>query len=334
MVLEFGSDAGYSPPPPSRPTSAQRPRLRELQPLSLEPLDGADSEGEAECENGAASPTPKRGRRNGFANVSVDGEREGAHGQEFWMPGDEEAFTIYSDPKSPPRLPSASAPEELDDTMRPPESSPPPPPPTRGMRKRRSSGAIVDEEEDVAEADGGVEDGADKDRKGKRRKAAAAAAKTMTTADLRGLLPRRRRVVEHERDEFDVISTSEDAVESESDGDELARPVTRKKAAATAKAGAKGTKAKKKVARTYARAEKENDSPNRAAATAASAAAAAESSGDETVVAGGGGVEDAGRVRRSMKEVVRKFKEVDKWEMEFEDVSQGSLERGSSEGGR
>lgn len=380
VVLEFGSDAGYSPPP-AKLTSAERPRLRELQPLSLEPLEDNPPNDEDESEDPRASPTPKRGPRSGFRVIedeepptSAQPERHGpapkpAGGIGFYVPGNEETFIIYSDPKSPtPSLPPAST---LDDTMRPPESSPSTTPVK--TRKRRSSGAVVDSDEDAAQqAD--IEDEAEvaADRKGKRRKAQAEKLRLMKTDDLRDLLPRRKRNTKNvEKDEFDVLSTSEDTIESEEaeeSADELSRPAgrTTRSGRAGKKTVAKTTKKSKKapaksapkrshttpaknaavnltksawskplpgasvrVGKTYTRkslsSEKENDSPVRNRKGSAVNVGAVSSSGsEETVVIADGVVEKSGR--RKLKEVVEKFKEVDRWEMEFEDVSPRSLE--------
>lgn len=275
----------------------------------------------------------------------------------FFVDGVEEEFIIYSDPKSPtPSLPPAGT---MDDTMRPPESSPAPTPVKQ--RKRRSSGAVVDSDEDINSGD--VEDEADDRRKKKTRsKTQKEKGKVgaMLTSALIDLLPRRKKSTRSGPvDEFEILSTSEENREEDESGDELSRPTGRttrsgknakpaKKGKGLAEKGNSKTKGKGKAAaksvavtksawtrplagRTYARrsvgSEKENDSPNKMAQEEESGETGSSS---DTVVVGDGVVEKQGR--RKLKEVAEKFKEVDRWELEFEDVSAGSLE--ASEEGR
>lgn len=405
VVLEFDSDAGYSPPP-AKQNSAERPRLRELQPVSLEPLDSVlpqNAQEEEETDDTTdprASPTPKRGRKSGFLPPPSDEDYENeiptsaqpsrrvipppTGGVSFFVEGVEEAFVIYSDPKSPtPSLPLVGT---IDDTMRPPESSPEP---TPVQRKRRSSGAVVDSDEDVDTGD--VEDEAElaADRKGKKRRGKTQKEKVgvMLTSALMDLLPRRKRNTRNGPvDEFEILSTSEENQEEEREDedseseDELSKPAGRTtRSGRNAKVAAKTTKAKGKrtagvagkgltekvnaktkgkgkaratsvapaavtksawgkplvgkPGKTYARrsigSEKENDSPNKNRGRGEQENETGSSS--DTVVIGDGVVEKQGR--RKLKEVAEKFKEVDRWELEFEDVSQKSLEV-ESEGGR
>lgn len=275
----------------------------------------------------------------------------------FFVDGVEEEFIIYSDPKSPtPSLPPAGT---MDDTMRPPESSPAPTPVKQ--RKRRSSGAVVDSDEDINSGD--VEDEADDRRKKKTRsKTQKEKGKVgaMLTSALIDLLPRRKKSTRSGPvDEFEILSTSEENREEDGSGDELSRPTGRttrsgrnakpaKKGKGLAEKGNSKTKGKGKAVaksvavtksawtrplagKTYARrsigSEKENDSPNKMAQEEESGETGSSS---DTVVVGDGVVEKQGR--RKLKEVAEKFKEVDRWELEFEDVSAGSLE--ASEEGR
>lgn len=403
VVLEFGSDAGYSPPPPTvRPTSAERPRLRELQPVSLEPFDSLLPENVREGDetddtiDPRASPTPKRGKKLGLTPAAEDYEDEPptsaqpprralpppTGGVGFFVDGEESEFIIYSDPGSPtPSLPPAGI---MDDNMRPPESSPAPTPVKQ--RKRRSSGAVVDSDEDNGDSQDETELAAG--RGGKKQKGKTAKEKQkvrlMPTSALMDLLPRRKRNTRASPvDEFDILSTSEDSHEQDEDTrengseDELSKLSGRntrsgrgaKRPAAKAVKGkgkvltvasGKGVAAKGKgkgiasaavtknawskplsgkPGKTYARrstgSEKENDSPNMVRGSRGGRDQAEKGSdGDssDTIVVADGVVEKNGR--RKLKEVVEKFKEVDRWEMEFEDLSPRSLEVGSEVSGR
>lgn len=402
VVLEFDSDAGYSPPPTARPTSAERPRLRELQPVSLEPFDSLLPENVGEGNetddtiDPRASPTPKRGRKLGFTPTTEDYDEEPptsaqpprralpppTGGVGFFIDGEESEFIIYSDPGSPAHsLPPAGI---MDDNMRPPESSPAPTP--IKQRKRRSSGAVVDSDEDDG-ADSQDETELAAGRGGKKRKGKAVKEKQkvrlMPTSALMDLLPRRKRNTRAGPvDEFDILSTSEENQEDEDtvgngSEDELSKPSGRntrsgrgaKKPAAKAVKGkgkiltatsGKGVAVKEKgkgkviapaavtknawskplsgrPGKTYARrstggSEKENDSPNKVRGGRDRVEKGGDGNSSDTVVIADGIVEKAGR--RKLKEVVEKFKEVDRWEMEFEDLSPRSLEVGSEESGR
>lgn len=403
VVLEFDSDAGYSPPPTARPTSAERPRLRELQPVSLEPFDSLLPENVGEGNetddtiDPRASPTPKRGRKLGFTSTTEDYDEEPptsaqpprrallppTGGVGFFIDGEESEFIIYSDPGSPAHsLPPAGI---MDDNMRPPESSPAPTPVKQ--RKRRSSGAVVDSDEDDG-TDSQDETELAAGRGGKKRKGKAAKEKQkvrlMPTSALMELLPRRKRNTRTGPvDEFDILSTSEENQEDDEDTvengseDELSKPSGRntrsgrgaKKPAAKAVKGkgkiltatsGKGVAAKEKgkgkviapaavtknawskplsgrPGKTYARrstggSEKENDSPNKVRGGRDQVEKGSDGNSSDTIVIADGIVEKTGR--RKLKEVVEKFKEVDRWEMEFEDLSPRSLEVGSEASGR
>lgn len=401
-VLEFSSDAGYTPPPATKPTSAERPRLRELQPVSLEPLDSLLPENAGEGDetddtiDPRASPTPKRGRKTGFTPAADYDEEPPTSAQPprrvlppptggvgFFIDGEENEFIIYSDPGSPtPSLPPAAT---MDDNMRPPESSPAPTPVKQ--RKRRSSGAVVDSDSDNG-ADSQDEAELAAGRGGKKRKGKAAKAKgkvrLMPTSALMDLLPRRKKNTRVGLvDEFDILFTSEESREEEEEDtgnngseDELAKPLgrttrsgrgTKKPVAKTAKGkgktsvatSGKGIVVKEKgksksvapaavtknawnktlsgrTGKTYARrsigSEKENDSPNKVRRSRGGKDQEDDGNSSDTVVNADGILGKAGRGK--LKEVVEKFKEVDKWQMEFEDLSPRSLEAGSEQSGR
>lgn len=91
--------------------------------------------------------------------------------------------------------------------------------------------------------------------------------------------------------------------------------------------------------KTYARrsigSEKENDSPNKIRGSRGGRDRTEKDSdgnSSDTAVIADGIVQKTGR--KKLKEVVEKFKEVDRWEMEFEDLSPRSLEVGSEASGR
>ncbi|KAL7275176.1 hypothetical protein RUND412_001897 [Rhizina undulata] len=363
-ALEFSPGAGYTPPPPSRApptTSAERPRLRELETMTLEPIDNAPLEPMEEDTEPSASPTP----RGKVVRVSTESEngtpsptaKKSAKPKEygFFLEGDDEEFVIYSDPKSSPgnRAELVVSIETMTGTMRPPESSPLSSPAEKGKgRKRRSSGAIVEDEDDGE--DTVVED----DRHGKRRRTRnKEKGKMVMTEQLRELLPRRRR--NKAADVFDIPNTSEEPEESE-DGeeseDELSAMKTRGRAAKKKPAPknnkvSKGkekatvpvitTGAKKppsgvrtpltkeawsrpltarKAARTYSKKVLENQQEGEESEV--SVTTLADSSANSSVEVADGRVDGEGR--RKLKAVVDKFKEVDQWELDFEDVSPSS----------
>ncbi|KAF2734596.1 hypothetical protein EJ04DRAFT_512439, partial [Polyplosphaeria fusca] len=149
----------------------------------------------------------------------------------------------------------------------------------------------------------------------------------LSTAKLQALLPRRRTVVSHEHDEYDLEDSDEIVVAPiDSDEDELQMPQPRK-AAPTRKTGTfkpprKGGRKTKKAApapevskkpRTYGRrtsSDKENGSTY---------VANEESEDDE--------VEDVSETRinvpkERLEAIAKKFEEVDAWDLEFETVDQ------------
>lgn len=88
-----------------------------------------------------------------------------------------------------------------------------------------------------------------------------------------------------------------------------------------------------RTGKTYARrsigSEKENDSPNK---VRGSRDQGNDGNGSDASVVADRIVEKTGR--KKLEAVVEKFKEVDRWEMEFEDLSPRSLEVGSDQSGR
>lgn len=285
-----------------------------------------------------------------------------------FFPWPTNAFIIYSDPGSPtPSLPPVI---KVDDNMRSPESSPAPTP--IKQRKRRSSGVIVDSDED---SNTGLQDEVEiaEGRGEKKRKAKVVKAREkvrlMPTSALMDLLPRRKKSVRVDLDEFDILSTSEENREEENEedtgnngsADELSKGRARrsrstKKPAAKGKGkgktsvatSGKGISAKEKgkgktiapaaiakntsskpllgrTGKTYARrsigSEKENELPNKVRGSRDNGNSG--NSSDAIVVADGI-VEGNGR--KKLNEQREKFEEVDRWEMEFEDLSPRSLE--------
>lgn len=207
----------------------------------------------------------------------------------------------------------------------------------------------------------------------KKRKAKVVKAREkvrlMPTSALMDLLPRRKKSVRVDLDEFDILSTSEENREEENEedtgnngsADELSKGRARrsrstKKPAAKGKGkgktsaatSGKGISAKEKgkgktiapaaitkntsskpllgrTGKTYARrsigSEKENELPNKVRGSRDNGNSG--NSSDAIVVADGI-VEGNGR--KKLNEQREKFEEVDKWEMEFEDLSPRSLE--------
>jgi hypothetical protein len=151
-----------------------------------------------------------------------------------------------------------------------------------------------------------------------KRKAKAKAEPSISTAQLKGLLPRRRNRMLQNRDEFDVES-SEEVTQMDSDADELQMPNRRtrtrgnskklvspkanKKMGRGKKAGAVSKTAAQKSSRTYSRrisSEKENTTR----------------AGDEEATTERSPVE----VSEKLAAIRRKFEEIDEFELEFETV--------------
>lgn len=209
--------------------------------------------------------------------------------------------------------------EPMSDTLASPMSSSPlreisrpPPSPTHARPRRRGQRAktpVIDDESEGEE----TETPAKAKRASKKK-----ADQSISTAQLKDLLPRRRNRL-RDRDEFDIES-SEDAEQADSDQDELQMPERRirqrqgagklgspkatKKTARGKKAGqAKSSKAAQKSSRTYSRrisSDKENETgaQNEAETTEVSAIEHSE----------------------KLAAIRKKFEEVDAFELEFEDV--------------
>ncbi|KAL6711027.1 hypothetical protein ACN47E_006902 [Coniothyrium glycines] len=203
----------------------------------------------------------------------------------------------------------------LSETYAPPRSSSPIPEPEelvqspaqqRPRRRGRTNRVPVYDEESDAE-------GTETSTKNKKR-TKTKSQPTISTAQLKQLLPRRRnRARDH--DEFHLES-SEEVTQLDSDQDELQMPMRRHRPhpgagkSASPKAAKKGARSKKgipskskqRVGRTYSRrisSDKEND---------------VEQAGEE--------VDEVSAIEHSEKlaAIRRKFEEVDKFELEFEDV--------------
>ncbi|KAF9694246.1 hypothetical protein EKO04_007934 [Ascochyta lentis] len=212
--------------------------------------------------------------------------------------------------------------EVLSQTLAPPKSSspvgeiaPPPASPQQSRARRRGrSGKRTAYNEDS--------DAEDTETPAKQKRSAKAKAKaqqSMSTAQLKGLLPRRRnRTRAH--DEYDLTS-SEEVTQFDSDQDELQMPTRRARQRratgkvaspkATKKSGrgkktAAATQAASKASRTYSR-RISSDKENEAAAEEEEEEAEAEA--DETP-------EDSDKLAAIRK----KFEEIDEFELEFETV--------------
>ncbi|KAI5857514.1 hypothetical protein BZA05DRAFT_440834 [Tricharina praecox] len=375
LLLDFSSDAGYTPPPPStkqRPVgSVERPRLRDLDAKTLEPvgiLDGWDDNDEEDDDDTLRLPPPSQSKHAGRPSDFLIAEEEDENddiigvspraelqrpegGIGFFVDDDSQEFMIYSDPKSKSATPLVEpakngAAFDDDDIMRPPESTDSSSP----ARKRRSSEAGID--------DGGEATEVELTPRGKRPRATAPGAKKpnskantqkekeqVKTNDLRSLLPRRKRTTKTKtktkkgkQDVYDELTSEDDGADDNVEVDILTRRSgrTRKAAAATAKkttpkkSAAKVTKptapltASKKPSRTYARKSLDN-SANDPISDPATNEDDEEPSTDSTE-SGDGIIK--GEVKKQLNEIKKKFEEVDKWNLEFEEVSVKSSDSG------
>lgn len=404
VIVDFLSDAGYTPPPPRRPNanSAERPRLQDLEPTTLEPLPGDDDFPEP-----PGSPTPRRMRSAAAIIYEEDEDEENEPpelpsptGKGFLVPGDEEPFIIYSDPKSAPAKENTIP---LTGTQAPPLSSSPP-------RKRGSSEAGFDLDSPNRQHHASEDEDDDATpvpeptkRRRKRTAATAATGKSsksttaLPTAELRSLMPRRRARALAARkrnamdeDEFDVPSTSSpppprsSPEPADSDEDELAsHPAPRRRAgrpraakATTSPRIGRKTVVMPKNARKTAEAWSRPLGGSAAAAGAVAAAAGKKKTYSRKPLPEEVGAQDSeeeiegesegegqgrgdrgdsdlttppptstpasadtleladGMVRadgqRKLRKLADKFRQVDAWALEFEDVSQRSLEEGGS----
>lgn len=207
-------------------------------------------------------------------------------------------------------------PDILSQTLAPPKSSspveevtqPPTSPQQTRVRRRGRAGKQMTYNEDSAEE---TETPAKQ-----KRNAKAKAQPGISTAQLKGLLPRRRNRV-RAQDEYDLTS-SEDATQFDSDQDELSMPARRTrqrpgagklaspkatKKTARGRKAATSTKAANKASRTYSRrisSDKEND-------------AAAEDDEETTEPS-------AIEVSDKLAAIRKKFEEIDDFELEFATV--------------
>lgn len=341
-----------------------RPRLQDLDTRTLEPIGAEEEEEDEEDGVRLPSPTPRRGggRGGGFLLDEMGEEDEEGDGVVvvnraplerpeggvgFLIDGGE--FMIYSDPKSktpsvvddtPRKNTYTRQGNDDDDIMRPPMSSvSPSPSPTR---KRRSS--------EVAESEGELTAVEITPRSKRPRAAAAAAAargkaktakaahntrskdKFLTTDALRDLLPTRKTV---KTKTYEILTDYEEEEEVEEDEvDELSRPVRRGRSAkkkvetkakvvkAKASRGKALTSAKKPPSRMYTKKAVVDEEEGSSDLTPVPSSDTA-----STIEIGDGVVKKEGR--KKLKELKQKFEQVDKWEMEFEDVSQRTLEESS-----
>lgn len=209
-------------------------------------------------------------------------------------------------------------PELLSQTLAPPKSSSPireashaPTSPQRTRARRRGrpgKQTTYNEDSDAEETETPAK---------QKRNAKARAQQSMSTAQLKGLLPRRRNRIRN-HDEYDLTS-SEDVTQFDSDQDELQMPARRarqrpgagkvaspkatKKTTRSRKAAAP-TKAAAKASKTYSRrisSEKEND-------------AAVEDTEEVTE-------RSAIEVSDKLAAIRKKFEEIDEFELEFETVT-------------
>jgi hypothetical protein len=378
LILDFSSDAGYTPPPPSkpRPSSAERPRLKDLDTRTLEPIEVEDEDDMFQLP----SPTPRKPREKGKPSDFLLDEDENEiiartpslpiqrpegglartplerpeGGHAFVVEGYSQEFVIYSDPKSKSPEPGQEITPKAatqDSLNEPPRSVSPSP-----VRKRRSSDAGLDSEGELTAVE------RTPPKKKKTRTAAAAVKKatraatkeqkemevtTVTTETLRSLLPSRKRNSKKPQDIFEFTTSTEE--EQGEDVDELAPRRKPRKAAAPAKktpvknkgksketTTAKGKAAettaskrpastKKTPSKTYATKRKaDNTAPEKAAdGDDERSSGLSEPPSSDTTCTGsehGHWLDDI-NVRKKMKEVRKKFQEVDQWPLEFEDVS-------------
>lgn len=269
-------------------------------------------------------------------------------------------FAIYSDPNTPsPTLPDTTSARELDEIMRPPVSSSPAQESPQHSRKRRSSSAGMgsdDEASDRVEEHRDKTRGGKRRRQAVSRSKLAAASKqkVLQTEDLRGLLPKRKgRGRPTGKDEFDLPPSEEEG--EEEDEDELSKPTKRKskptkksksrtKSKSTAPtttakitksawsrplvptAAAAATTAKKTYARKSTGSGKENEAPRMNKGRNDEGPGEEEEDETAATTTSGTVVELADGIlgkegRRKLRDAAEKFRVVDAWEMEFEDVS-------------
>ena len=241
----------------------------------------------------------------------------------------------------------AVTPEPLSETMAPPQSSSSSPPgspvllpverlqsqrpPSRGRRPLRNQPALLFNQDSPPSSPPPLTHSPNRPARAsarQKRKKEPLVASNLSTAQLQALLPRRR---QRARDEFDIAISEDEAVVSglESDDDELTHSTivvqTRRSAPAPAarpkpksvaklKAAAKVTYASKRQATS----DKENEEDIDPDDSLAPVPDDDESNNLES------SKELEKRVGKELKRAAKKFAEVDKWEMEFEDVTASS----------
>ena len=360
--IDFSSDAGYTPASKRKLTSAERPRLQDLDAKTLEPIGTGDDEDLPELP----SPTPRRrGRPFDFLIAEEEGVpvrlqstaplREG--GRPFFMKGDEEAFTIFSDPKSPSQeTPRNDRRVDLDsEVMRPPTSSLSPP-------QKRSSSEIVVSDGELTSYERTIRPKrprqASKTHASKGAKSKATKKTPTTTSSLRDLLPRRRKTT-RSKDMYNISSSESEPEDSEAD--ELSRPsrpsrrskttVKRKRQVKKGMTGA-STSASKATAASSDPWSRPLTNKKRTPTRTYSRKPVGDTADDTTAIAHDGlgegnseltpvpssdlasSIEMADGVLRGvgvkkLEEMKAKFAQVDEWDLMFEEVSDATLERTS-----
>ncbi|KAG7290994.1 hypothetical protein NEMBOFW57_001001 [Staphylotrichum longicolle] len=177
------------------------------------------------------------------------------------------------------------------------------------------------------------------------KKKAAPPQKKVTTADLTSLLPRRRNKAfnrnSNSNDPFDLVGSEDDRYDvpaAANNEDEVSyvdsRAARRRKGQpplgkSTSNRKGKGAEAsngtgKKRAVRTYgAQEDKENDEVEEEIVVASGGEEAEEEEGDELPEAETSQLMRE-RLGEELQKAVKKFKEVDKWELSFEEVTQSS----------
>ena len=358
QIIDFSSDAGYTPR--KKPGSAERPRLQDLDAKTLEPIGVGDDDDDGDDDYfRLPSPTPRRrrGRPSDYLFADQDGEEDEGEGEQvealdeavvvpltlpspvrrpeggrgFMVAGGE--FTIYSDPKSGSATPVPGPPAsnyDDDPIMRPPGSSSPP-------RKRRSSEAALDSEAELT-----ARETTPSPKRTRRRRGVAAASKTADPAELptnairNTLLPKRRskaRRAVREAASLDERSarTTTTRKKTAAAAKTPARPAGKGKAAVSS--AAKARSARTPVVKTYTKKAPDHNtddlerSPEPTPLPSSSSGNSGGSGGGSSGGDSGVTVEVADGVLhregvKKLKEMKKKFEDVDQWEMEFEDVSQ------------
>jgi len=275
------------------------------------------------------------------SNTEVSDEEENEAEREMTLGSHAEGFHLASDDAH------AVTPEPLSETMAPPQSSSSSPPspiatfpverlqtqraPARGRRPLRSQTPLVFNQDSPPSSPPSLTHSPNRPTKTtakQKTRNQPPPASSLSTAQLQALLPRRRR---RARNEFDIDS-SEDEVDVSglaSDDDELAHSTIRApprrsapvsaaraklKSIAKTKAGAKITYGSKRQAASDKENQEEIDPDDSLAPVR----------DDEGSSNPENGKELEKRVGKELKRAVKKFAEVDKWEMEFEDVTASS----------